>query len=241
MAKATDGVSRAPSPSHERLAHPHRWTLSPSDLTFLWEECRRCFYEKVALGARRPASPFPKLFGIIDRAMKDFYLGERAEAIATGAPTGVIGSPDRWVKSAPITLSACGTQVILRGRLDALVHCDDGSYGVVDFKTALPHDGHVSLYSRQLHAYAWALEQPASGLPSQVSSLGLLCFAPTCFEADGTDAALVGDVSWIDVPHDDAGFHALLGEVVALLETPEAPSPDPECRWCAAYGTQTAA
>lgn len=38
---------------------------------------------------------------------------------------------------------------------------DDGSYGIVDFKTTDPRDGHVDFYSLQLHAYALAFEQPA--------------------------------------------------------------------------------
>ena len=52
------------------------YTLSPSDLTFLWDECKRCFYLKVRENFRRPSAPFPSIFGLIDRLMKDIYLGE---------------------------------------------------------------------------------------------------------------------------------------------------------------------
>jgi len=234
MAKATDEVPRAPKPARWAigLEGPRPWAVSPSDLTFLWEECPRCFYNKVALSQRRPATPFPKIFGAIDRAMKDFYLGERADLLALGAPAGVIGWPDRWVKSAPIALPSCGRPVVLRGRLDALVACDDGTDGVVDFKTALPSDAHVPLYGHQLHAYAWSLEQPASGCPTQVSALGLLCFAPDAFEAEGARAALCGDLVWIGVPRDDHGFEAFLTEVISVLEALEPPPPNPSCNWC---------
>jgi len=49
--------------------------LSPSDLTFLWDECPRCFYLKVVLGINRPPTAFPKIFGRIDLLMKRLFSG----------------------------------------------------------------------------------------------------------------------------------------------------------------------
>jgi hypothetical protein len=237
MAKTNDGTIRAPRVDGFNalggLTPAKAWALSPSDFAFLWDECLRCFYKKVVLRQVRPRAPFPKVFGAIDRAMKDYYLGERAEELAAGAPAGVIGSPDRWVKSAPINVPGRTQPIVLRGRLDALVAADDGSSGVVDFKTALPRDTHVPLYGRQLHAYAWALERPAGGRPVEVSSLGLLCFAPDEFESSGSRAGLFGDLKWVDVSRDDQGFTAFLVEVADVLALSEAPSPAPGCPWCA--------
>ena len=86
MAKAIEGRPRALEARGSRqngtLERAQAWMLSAPDLTFLWEECPRCFYKKVVLKQRRPQTPFPKVFGAIDRAMKDFYLGERAEILA---------------------------------------------------------------------------------------------------------------------------------------------------------------
>jgi hypothetical protein len=206
--------------------------FSPSDFAFLWDECRRCFYNKVALGLRRPSSPFPKVFGIIDRAMKDFYLGKRAEALAPGAPAGAIGSPDRWVKSAPILVPGSARPLILRGRLDAMVASDNGTAGVVEFKTAMPNDRHIPRYARQLHSYAWSLEHPVRGQSTEVSAMALLCFSPSTFGATGATAALLGELRWLDVPRDDRSFERFLGEVVAVLEAPDPPPPAMGCPWC---------
>lgn len=41
--------------------------LSPSDLTFLWDECPRCFYLKHILGIMRPAAP-SRLFSALSTA-----------------------------------------------------------------------------------------------------------------------------------------------------------------------------
>ena len=209
------------------------WGLSPSDFAFLWDDCPRCFYLKVARKQPRPRSPFPSVFGRIDRAMKDFYLGERAETVAPGMPRGVIGGGDRWVKSAPLLVPGSSRTFFIRGRVDVLVDRDDGTKGVLDFKTTVPKPDHIATYGRQLHAYAMALEHPSSGKPEGVSSLGLLCFSPDTYEFVEGRAGLYGDLRWIEVPRDDLGFAQFLGTVVSVLEHDDPPRPAPSCSWCA--------
>ena len=143
MAKASEGRPRAlesmgAQVRPEQYGAPKPWTLSPTDLTFLWDECPRCFYNKVALGRPRPRAPFPRVFGLIDRAMKDFYLGARAETLVPGMAPGVIVDGDRWVKTAPIVPPGASSSLVIRGRVDVLVACDDGTTAVVEFKTAAP-------------------------------------------------------------------------------------------------------
>jgi hypothetical protein len=197
----------------------------------LWDECPRCFYKKVVLKQVRPRLPFPKVFGRIDRAMKDFCLGERADELVPGAPQGVIGSPDRWAKSKRL-LVGTPTPLVIRGRVDVLVHCDDQTTGVIDLKAVETNDLHAAIYSRQLHAYATALEHPASGRPLEVSSLGLLCFSPADFEADGEQAGLLGSLSWTEVPRDDDAFVSFLADVASVLDAPEPPPVAQGCPWC---------
>ncbi len=214
------------------MDQPAPWMLSPSDFAFLWDDCPRCFYRKVVQKQLRPRSPFPSVFGRIDRAMKEYYLGERAESLAEGMPAGVISGGDRWVKSGPFAMPDSAHTAIIRGRVDVLVECDGGALGVVDFKTTVPKPDHIAIYSRQLHAYAWALEHPASGPPAAVSSLGLLCFLPDAYDAAGATAALYGAVQWIEIPRDDLGFATFLRAVGNVLANPDPPSLTPGCPWC---------
>jgi PD-(D/E)XK nuclease superfamily len=225
---------RAPRVSKEgsESVGDRSWILSPSDFAFLWDDCPRCFYLKVARNEERPRSPFPSVFGKIDRAMKCYYLGERAEDLAPGMPAGVVSWGDRWVKSAPLPVPGSSRPRLIRGRVDVLVDCDDRSTGIVDFKTTVPKSDHLATYGRQLHAYAMALEHPSSGPAVEVSSLGLLCFLPELYEAEGAQAALCGRVQWIEVPRDDQAFVSFLGEVVSVLEAGNPPAPDPTCQWC---------
>jgi hypothetical protein len=205
--------------------------LAPSDFAFLWDECPRCFYLKVVRKEKRPRSPFPKVFGTIDRAMKSHYLGQRTGDLAADIPGGVISQADRWVKSAGLTIPGSPVVSEIRGSLDALIECDDGSVAVVDFKTAEPNADHVASYSRQLHAYALALEQPATGPSTTVSALGLLCFLPSSF-TNAETAALLGEVKWFGIERDDPSFLRFLIDVASVIEGPEPPLASPTCAWC---------
>ncbi len=191
--------------------------LAPSDFAFLWDECPRCFYLKVVRKERRPRMPFPKVFGTIDRAMKSCYVGQKSEALAAGLPAGLICQADRWVRSAGLTIPNSTVVSEIRGSVDALIECDDGSVAVVDFKTAEPHADHVATYGRQLHAYALALEQPASGPPIQVSALGLLCFLPNAF-TNTPAAALTGEIRWVEIERDEPAFYRFLIEVASVID-----------------------
>ena len=234
MAHRSQSGLRAPEQGRPALAHP--WVVSATDLVFLWDDCPRCFYRKVALGDPRPRSPFPAVFGRIDRAMKQGFTGRCLDELAPGAPRGEVVGSEPWVTSAPLVLAAAGSPIVIRGRVDALVTCDDATTAVVDFKTTAPKMGSPGPYSRQLHAYALALEHPAKGSPLVVSRLGLLCFAPDTYEAAGSRAALMGGLEWIEVERDDAGFCGFLAGVRTVLEAGVAPVPAPACRWCAWRG-----
>ena len=210
--------------------------FSPSDFAFLWQECKRCFYLKVALGFGRPRMAFPQIFGAIDKAMTTCYNGRPARATATGMPDGIIRSGQKWVHSRPIDLGMEDCTCYISGRLDSLIELDDGAWGVIDFKTSRVSGPHIPIYSRQLHAYAYALENPASGRPGlgPITKLGLLVYEPSTFEHTTDQAAtLAGEVRYIDIPRNDTAFFDSLREVIAVLSQPAPPEPAPDCPWCA--------
>jgi len=164
--------------------------------------------------------------------MKASFVAHGVSGLGHGAPTGVITDIDRFVKSTPLWMAGSSVLIVLRGRIDALVACDYGATALLDFKASGP-TAHLDLYARQLHAYAAALEYPASGTPVTVSSLGLLCFVPASFVGDGGRAALCGDLRWLEVERDDAAFACFLTAIVSVLEQPEPPPGAPECPFCA--------
>lgn len=211
------------------------WKLSPSDLVFLWEECKRCFYLKEVHGFNRPRPIMPKIFTLIDVEMKNFYANKRTEEISDKLPPGVIEHSEKWVESVPIQIEDCSSTCFVRGKFDTIARFDEGSYGVIDFKTAQRKSEHIPLYSRQLHSYALALENPAPRAfsVSPITKIGLLVFEPAKYTQGKTGVVgFAGNMSWIEIQRDDGLFKQFLKEVINLLEQPTPPAPNPECEWC---------
>lgn len=212
------------------------YSITPSDLTFLWDECQRCFYHKVVMGFKRPASAFPKIFNRIDKLMKNHFDGISTADFAPALPPGVIRYGERWVRSEPLTTPGRRVSVAIRGKFDAAIAFDDGGFGLVDYKTSEPKAEHISFYSRQLHAYAYALEhpQPGSLALSPIRHMGLLFMEPVeMVLADDNRLAYLGEVTWVECQRDDDGFMSFIDQVLSVLESPEAPPPAAGCGYCA--------
>lgn len=143
--------------------------------------------------------------------MKNFYLGKRTEDIAEGTPPGIITEGDKWVESHALSIPGCSSTCFVRGKFDSIIQFDDNIYGVIDFKTSQRNSEHIPLYSRQLHAYAYAyaLENPATRgfSASPISRLGLLVFEPEKY-AQGKSGyvGFAGGLSWIEIPRDNESF-----------------------------------
>lgn len=212
------------------------YKLSPSQLTFAWDECPRCFYLDVVLGIKRPSMAFPKVFSRIDSLMKHLFADKPTSAISPDLPPGRVGLQGKWINSAPIAFDGIAAQCYLKGAFDSLLTFDDGSYAVIDFKTSSPSSAHVAFYGRQLNAYAYALEHPgpkALGV-SPISKLGLLYLDPVDIEhgADHQRITYGGEVTWQEVPKDEAGFLDFLRGVLTLLSQVEPPPAPDTCGFC---------
>jgi hypothetical protein len=209
--------------------------LSPSDLTFLWDECPRCFYLKHIHRINRPAAPFPSIFGVIDRLMKAHYAGRPTSELSPSLAPGNVSVSEKWLESLPISLPGHTLSCFLRGKFDALIHFDDGTHGIIDFKTSEPKPSQIPFYSRQLHAYAYALEHPTPrklGL-SPISCLGLLVESPHATLSATTDEISFNFVTtWLEVPLSRESFIEFIDQVLSLLELPEPPPASEKCAYC---------
>ena len=210
------------------------YTLSPSDLTFLWDGCKRCFYLKVKHNIVY-RGPFPGMFGKMGDLTSNFYLDKPNREISPGLPAGIVKYREKWVKSIPISFPGTSAQCVIKGRFDAIMAFEDGSYGIIDYKTSDASEEKAAFYSRQLSAYAYALENPDPGALSitPITHLGLFIITPNRFERmpDG-ELAFGTRTTWMDVPRDDAAFLAFLTGVVRLLDAPTPPEPAGDCGLC---------
>ena len=165
----------------------------------------------------------------------NYYLDKPASEISPGLPAGIVKFREKWVKSAPISFSDTSTQCVIKGRFDAIMAFEDGSYGIIDYKTSDASEEKTAFYSRQLSAYAYALENPAPGALSisPITRLGLFIITPNRFERmPNGELAFVTKTTWMDIPRDDATFLALLSEIVTLLDAPTPPDPAEDCGLC---------
>ena len=95
------------------------------------------------------------------------------------------------------------------------------------------------MYSRQLHAYAYALEHPAPGklALSPVTKLGLLYFYPDNINQQSIDRLNYGaEIVWVEVEKNEASFLKFIDKVLDVLELQEAPEHSPNCQWCGYIG-----
>jgi hypothetical protein len=210
------------------------YTLSPSDLTFQWEGCKRCFVLKVKHNLVY-RGPFPGMFGKMGDLTSNYYLGRHSHDISPDLPEGRVQFREKWVKSVPIDFPGTDSRCVIRGRLDAVVAFEDGSYAVIDYKTSEPSPEHVEFYGRQLSAYAYALENPAPGAfsISPISRLGLFIVTPARYElVPSGELAFITRTTWMDVPRDDFRFLDFLSEVVSLLDQPALPESAEDCGLC---------
>ncbi len=212
------------------------YKLSPSDLTFSYEGCKRCFYQKVVNNIAQPSIPLPSIFSKIASLLKNHYTGKHTSELHISLPAGVVSHGEKYVRSQTIQLPNHDTTCYISGRFDIVVSFEDGTYGVIDFKTSDPSKESAYLYSRQLHAYAYALEHPGPSelALSPITKLGLLYFHPSSVNQQSIERLNYGaEVTWIEMRKDEEGFLRFMDEVLDVLELPEAPQHSPNCQWCA--------
>jgi hypothetical protein len=186
-------------------------------------------------GISQPSIPLPSIFSQIAGLLKNHYDGKHTGELHIALPPGVVSYGEQWVRSETIRLPNHNATCYINGRFDIVVSFEDATYGVIDFKTGNPNTEWKTLYGRQLHAYAYALEHPAPNALalSPVTRLGLLYFYPSaisqqCIERLSYDA----EITWIEVEKNEQGFLEFIDEVLDVLESSEAPRCSPNCQWC---------
>jgi len=177
----------------------------------------------------------PGIFSRIDSILKRYFSGMSTAEVSPTLPPGTVAFGEKWVESSPLRVPGRQSTCFVRGKVDSILRFQDGSYGVIDFKTSAARGHQASLYARQLHSYAYALENPAPGRLNlaPISRLGLLCLEPVEVLGLGEGAcAYRTEPTWVECPRDDRAFLAFIGEVLAVLDLPGPPEPGPTCRWC---------
>ncbi len=211
------------------------YKLSPSDLTFLYDGCKRCFYQKVVNNIAQPSIPLPSIFSKIASLLKNHYYSKHTSELHVALPPGTVSHSEKNVRSQIIQLPHHEATCYISGRFDIVVSFDDGTYGVIDFKTSNPSSASVYLYIPQLQAYAYALEHPAPHALAlaPVTKLGLLYFYPSSISQESIEQlSYEAEITWIEIRKDEESFLEFIDGVLDVLDLPEPPEHSPSCQWC---------
>jgi hypothetical protein len=204
------------------------FTISPSKLNYDLGGCHRCFAESLN-GEAWPDQPFPGIFSRLDRQQREFYDGKPTSVIPSDLPAGIIRNA-KGVLSEPF--SHDGVSLTIRGTLDAIAEFEDGTIGIIDFKSSIPNNYLADRYRPQLSAYRWAIAHPAKTEPREVSRLGLLIICPETMADTNQGPAQLVSTTWIEVDYDETWFVKLLEEICRIAANPAGAESDPECGWC---------
>ena len=202
--------------------------LSPSSLNYEDRRCDRCFAEGLN-GEEWPQGPFPGIFAKLDSQQRKYFTGRPTTDIDPVLPAGTLHNGGR-VQSAPVTIG--NVDFTIRGNMDALIRFDDGTVGVVDFKSSTATPALGDAYRPQLAAYQWSLSHPASGDAETVSVAGLLIFAPESMVDTSDGRAYLVSTTWIPVEVKAGWFESFLGRIAPLVESPVKARSKPDCEWC---------
>ena len=211
------------------------YKLSPSNLTFQYAGCKRCFYLKMVKGITQLSMPLPSTFSKIAGLLKNHYAGKPTSELHVNLSPGIVSHDEKLVRSRVIQLPNHKSTCYINGRFDIAISFDDDTYRVIDFKSSKPTGESAWMYSCQLHTYAYTLEHPADGTLSlsPVTTLGLVYFYPDDISQDNIarlnyDAEIV----WVEIEKDEEGFLNFIDGVLDVLKLPKAPKHSPSCQWC---------
>jgi hypothetical protein len=142
--------------------------------------CPRCFWIKLK-SKNLPYQIFPGIFASIDAYTKKVvhqYFEKHNSLPACFANFGVIGEPVKIPQHNLFKVTDRDTDIVLTGSPDEILRKPDGSYFIIDYKTARltrNQDRLLAMYIVQLNVYAYIAERTFF---NPVSQLGLLYCEP---------------------------------------------------------------
>ncbi len=205
------------------------YKLSPSDFKYLYEECKHCYYKKVKNNITLPSIGMPGVFSKMNSLLQNAIIGMDLRDINSQLPAGKVEVKEGFLKSKPIPPA---NDCYISGRFDIASELDDGTYAIIDFKITDPKEDKVSKFFAQLHAYKFALENPAAGTPKKVSKMGVIAISPEEISFPGDDVIFKAKPHWFEIKEDMDRFFAFISEVSAFLNGPVPPENPDNCKWC---------
>ncbi len=204
------------------------YKLSPSDFKYLYEDCKHCYWQKVKKGISLPSIGMPGVFTKMNSLLQNAIINMDLREINKVLPAGKIEVKEGFLKSKPIPPTK---DCYISGRFDIASELDDGTYAVIDFKITDPTENKIQKFFSQLHAYKFALENPAYGAAKKVSKMGVIAINTEEISFPGENVIFKAKPQWFEIEEDLDRFYAFISEISKLLNGP-APEENKNCQWC---------
>lgn len=211
------------------------YTLSPSHLALGWCGCKACFWYEIRANGHREETPKTSVSSLLRGFLQRRFKGDRTETLIPELRRGRFVATERLAKSQPLEVEGSDSRVQIHGRVDAVIEFENGTFGVLDFATAIPAPDQLAAHWRQLHAYVVALEKPENAIlrVSPISEIGVFALEPVGVTRDRYgDWFYRAKSGWFGTELDRAAFRRLLAEVVGVLDG-AAPVSREACARCA--------
>lgn len=215
----------------QKMIKPKLFKLSPSDFRYLWEECKHCYYSKVVNGIVQPSIPIPGIFSKMNTLAQKSMLGTNLQDIHPDLPVGTFDLQERFLRSLPIPRK---NSCYISGKFDLLTKFADGTHGVIDLKITDPKEDDIHKFKYQLHAYKFALENPADEakrMAERISKIGLLVISPEKVAFHKGKIFFQTQPRWYEIKEDMDDFFSFIDQVTELLNG-AMPEPTLNCKWC---------
>jgi hypothetical protein len=206
--------------------------------------CPRCFWLKMHCGKKLPYQIFPGIFSSIDSYSKKItnLHYEKAACIPHWlAPFGNVAKPVKTPHFTKFYTVDPKTKVHLRGVPDEIIQVKDGSYVILDYKTAKytgAQDDLLPMYEVQLNSYAYIGNR---GEFRPVTGIGLVYYEPVTdltvagmskiIKADGFYMAFKSNIHHLKLDPDSM-IPPLLQRVRDIVDMAKAPSRTNGCKDC---------
>ena len=204
--------------------------ISPSDLTYGWDNCHRCLWLYYNHQVKAPLTM--PLVGDLAEMQELSYIGKSSVDMHPDMPEGKVHKHAGWVVSKPIIVDGVETPFAVRGKYDLLMEHPDGTFGIVDCKFQATQSDKSKFYAAQIEAYAFALENPAKDAPVSISTAGLLVWAPVKIRGKSNENfGMELSCAWYPTNRDPAFIASRLTEFIKMI-TGECPPSKDNCEQC---------
>jgi hypothetical protein len=206
--------------------------------------CPRCFWV-INHCDKQPFQVFPGIFSSIDSYSKkvtSHYYEDHRKLVRWFTTAGLTGKPVKVPHFKDFNILDSTTNILLTGVPDEIIRLPDGSYAILDYKTAKftgNQDELMPMYDVQLNAYAYIGERTCF---KPVSRLMLIYYEPVTEIKDGEVDEVVDGKGFrmafvgkpVDIPKDTGKIPKLLKKVRRIVDLPKPPKGVEECGDCEA-------